>query len=339
MTLKEIASKVGVSVSTVSRVVNQNNPKAASPEIQQKIWEVVREGGYIPNKAARSLKTGAFSSDNFEETKNIACIYGRTDNTLTDPFFTHIAHSIEQEAFKNNYFVKYSFSATEVTDEQLQKHLSGISVDGVAILGRYDDALLDFISKQYPNVVYTGLNPIPLKYDQVICEGYDAACAAMDYLFELGHTQIAYIGEQHKEIRYYAYRDSLKKRGIECLPEYVADVTQSSEGGYNGAKELIKRKMTATAVFCANDVTAIGAMRAFKENDIRVPKDVSVIGIDDIETAQYMSPMLTTIHIPRSELGKIAMQTLMRRIQKMHRLPMKISLPFYVVKRESCRRL
>lgn len=335
MTLKEIAAEVGVSISTVSRVVNQNNPKAASPEIQKKIWEVVRENGYIPNKAARSLKRGE-EAGAAKEPRTIACIYGRTDNALTDPFFTYIAHNIEQEAFKNNYFVKYSFSAFEATSVQLHRHLDDIQVDGVVVLGRFDDELLEFINKRCSNVVYTGLNPVPPKIDQVICEGYDAALAAMDYLFELGHTNIAYIGEQRKEIRYCAYKDSLKQRGIQFSPAKAVDAIQSSEGGYRGANELIARGTDITAVFCANDVTAIGAMRAFKEHSIHVPKDISVISIDDIETAQYMSPMLTTIHIPRDELGKIAAQTLMRRIQKLHRLPMKISLPFYVVKRESC---
>ncbi len=339
VTLKEIAAKVGVSISTVSRVVNQNNPKAASPEIQRKIWDVVRETGYIPNKAARSLKSGNIADIVTPQPKTIACIYGRTDDTLTDPFFTHIARSVEQEAFKNNYFVKYSFSASELNSSRLHQHLADIEVDGVVVLGRLQDDLLAFINQHCSNVVYTGLNPISSQVDQVICEGYDAALAAMDYLMELGHTKIAYIGEQHKEIRYYAYKDSLKKHGIEFSPSRVVDVMQSSEGGYRGANELISRNTDITAVFCANDVTAIGAMRAFKEHSIQVPRDISVIGIDDIETAQYMSPMLTTIHIPRDELGRVATQTLIRRIQKLHRLPMKISLPFYVVKRESCRKL
>lgn len=339
VTLKEIAAIVGVSVSTVSRVVNRNDPKAASPEVQKKIWAVVREGGYIPNKAARSLKSGDAPAEIGAEPKTIACIYGRTDNTLTDPFFTHIAHSIEQEAFKSNYFVKYSFSAAEVTSSRLHRHLADIQVDGAVVLGRFGSDLLPFLHKCSSNVVYTGLNPVSQPFDQVICEGYDAALAAMHYLQELGHTKIAYLGERHKEIRFYAYKDSLKQQGIEFSSARVVDVIQTSDGGYRGAKELIARNTGITAIFCANDVTAIGVMRALKEHSIHVPQDISVMGIDDIETAQYLSPMLTTIHIPRDELGKIAAQTLMRRIQKLHRLPMRISLPFYLVKRESCRRL
>lgn len=336
MTLKEIADKVGVSVSTVSRIVNQSNPKAASPETQRRIWEEVHKSGYEPNKAAQVLKNGFDSDSGINEPKAIACIYGRTDSTLTDPFFTHIAHSVEREAFKNHMFVKYTFSTAGLSGQQLHRSLADVQVDGVIILGRSNDESIDTICRYIPNAVYVGLNPIPPKIDQVICEGYDAAMAAMDYLFELGHKNIAYIGELKKEVRFSAYKDKLAQKGIAYSPDRVVEAVQSSEGGYLAAKKLLDRETRATAVFCANDVTAIGVMRAMKERGINSPNDISIIGIDDIETSQYISPMLTTIHIPRDELGKIAVQTLSSRIKKLHRLPMKISLPFYVVKRESC---
>lgn len=335
MTLKEIAKIAGVSVSTVSRVVNQNNPKAASPEIQQKIWNVVRETGYIPNTAARQLKSGHTEEDK-STPKSIACIFGRSKDTLSDPFFSQLARSIEQEAFKNNFLLKYSFSAMDMSRTYLDKHLSELRVDGIVVLGRHSDDLLDYLGGRYANLVYTGLNPVGAAYDQVVCDGYEAAFAAVKYLHKLGHINIGYIGEQNKENRFLAYQDALKQLGLPFSNSFVANVTQSSEGGYTGALELLGQAAGLTAIFCANDVTAIGAMRAFKENGLRIPKDISIIGIDDIETAQYMSPMLTTIHIPLEELGKIAAQTLINRIQRKHKLPMKISLPFYIAKRESC---
>lgn len=337
MTLKEIADNVGVSISTVSRIVNQSNPKAASPETQRRIWEEVHKSGYEPNRAAQILKSGGGTGSVPDEPKAIACIYGRTDSTLTDPFFTHIVRSVEREAFRNHMFVKYTFSAVGLSEQQLRRSLTDVQVDGAIILGRSDDKAIDTICRYIPNAVYIGLNPIQPKIDQIICEGYDAAMAVMDYLFELGHKSIAYIGEIKKEVRFSAYKDKLAQHGISYSPSNVVEAVQSSEGGYLAAKKLLARGTDVTAVFCANDVTAIGVMRALKEQGINSPKDISIIGIDDIETSQYISPMLTTIHIPRDELGKVAVQTLSSRIKKLHRLPMKISLPFYVVKRESCR--
>ena len=98
----------------------------------------------------------------------------------------------------------------------------------------------------------------------------------------------------------------------------------------------MKRTQEMTAIFCPNDLTAIGVMRALQEAGLRIPTDISVISIDDIDMAQYLSPMLTTIHVPLDEMGQTAAKILIDRIQGGHHLPMKISLPFYLAVRESC---
>ncbi|MFT4005729.1 MAG: LacI family DNA-binding transcriptional regulator, partial [Lacrimispora sp.] len=110
MTLKEIAREAGVSISTVSRVVNNNTPGAASKEVQDRIWEIVRRTGYAPNSAARNLKMGEKKAAQ-TASRSIACLFARTTDTVTDLFFSSLARSIEQEAFKQNYVLKYSFSA------------------------------------------------------------------------------------------------------------------------------------------------------------------------------------------------------------------------------------
>src|SRR5699024_4499049 len=111
MTLKEIAKEANVSISTVSRVINQKNTKAASPQVQERIWEIVRKSGYTPNSSARALKLGPSAPSPETESKTIACIYARGDVAVSDLFFSHIAKSIEQEAFKSNFFMKHSFTA------------------------------------------------------------------------------------------------------------------------------------------------------------------------------------------------------------------------------------
>ena len=102
---------------------------------------------------------------------------------------------------------------------------------------------------------------------------------------------------------------------------------------------LMHNKADISAIFCANDTTALGVIHALKEKNFRIPEDISVISVDDIETAQYLSPMLTTVHIPLEELGRITAKTLIDRINGGHRLPMRISLPFYIAKRDSCGKL
>lgn len=335
MTLKEIASEAGVSISTVSRVINKSAKCPASKDVQDKIWEIVRRTGYTPNHSARELKLGG-AEHGHTRSRSIACMFARVSDTATDLFFTSLARSIEQEAFKQNYVLKYSFSALDINHPNTFRLIADNHADGVVIMGRCDKPMLKMLKQYFSYVVYTGLNPLDAKYDQIICDGRQAARAAVEYLLELGHRKIAYIGETQSEIRYKSYCETLCTHKIPFFKGYTANVTLSSESGYQGVKRLISTGCDATAYFCANDITAIGAMRALQEAGMSIPKDVSVISIDDIDTAQYLTPMLTTIHIPVEEMGQMTAKILIDRIEGGHRLPVKMDLPFFVAVRDSC---
>jgi len=337
MTLKEIATMADVSISTVSRVINQNNTKVASKEVQDRIWKIVRETGYVPNLSARNLKSTHTQEQNNTSNKTMACIFARSSDTMNDPFFSQIARAIEREAFKQGYIMKYSFSGYDINDANTFRIITDNQVDGVAVLGRFDINLLNFIKKHYKYVVYTGLNTLNTQFDQVICDGYEASIYAVNYLYKLGHTEIGYIGEKNKEARYQGYCDALTQLNLPVKKENIISTKLSTEGGYHGVKESVKKDTNITAFFCANDVTAIGAMKALKELGLRVPSDISIIGIDDIDTAQYISPMLTTMHVPLEELGRMTAKTLIDRLENGKNLPLKVELPFHIVVRESCK--
>ena len=334
MTLKEIAQEAGVSISTVSRVVNKNSPGAASKEVQDKIWEIVRRTGYTPNSTARTLKLGEQEAS--QPSRSIACMFARTEDIVTAQFFTSLSRSIEQEAFKRNYVLKYSFSAFDVSHSSTFRLIMDNHVDGVVILGRCDKPLLKMLKQYFNNVVYTGLNSLNAKYDQIICDGHDAAKEAVEYLIQLGHRKIAYIGETQSENRYSGYCDALSAHRIPLQKTHICNVHLSSESGYQGTKKLLEQGCDATAYFCANDITAIGVMRALQESGHSIPGDVSVISIDDIDMAQYMTPMLTTMHIPVEEMGQMTAKILIDRIEGGHRLPVRVNLPFYTAIRDSC---
>lgn len=335
MTLKEIAKEAGVSISTVSRVINKSSKSAASPEVQDRIWEIVRRTGYTPNTTARDLKKGT-GEGREPLSRSIACLFARTSDGVSDSFFSPLARSIEKEAFKHNYILKYSFTAFDIHHPNTFRLISDNHVDGVAVLGRCDKQLLQFLKQYFKCVAYTGLNNLEAKYDQIICDGQQASITAINHLVQLGHTRIAYIGETRNEDRYQGYCTALAAHRLVLRSEYIADVSLSSEGGYLGAKKLLENGADMSAFFCPNDITAIGAMKAIKEHGLSIPKDVSIISIDDIDTAQYLSPMLTTIHIPVEEMGEMTAKILIDRIEGGHRLPMKINLPFYIANRESC---
>lgn len=335
MTLKEIAAEAGVSISTVSRVINKSSKSPASQEVQDRIWEIVRRTGYTPNTSARQLKMGSQTVP-AGTSRSIACLFARVHEAEADTFFTSLARSIEKEAFKHGYIVKYTFTAFDVNDPNIFRLIADNQVDGVAVLGRCDKQLLKFLKQYFRYVAYTGLNNLDAKYDQIVCDGYQAAMTAMEHLLRLGHTRIAYVGETSHEDRYCGYCDALAGAGLPFCRELVANEPLSSEGGYHGADIILKRKAAVSAFFCPNDVTAIGAMRAVKEHGLTIPEDISLISIDDIDTAQYLTPMLTTIHIPVEEMGQMTAKILIDRIEGGHTLPVKVNLPYYVAGRESC---
>lgn len=333
MTLKEIAAQAGVSVSTVSRVINQKGSKSASKEIQDRIWEIVRSSGYTPNHMAQSLKLGSHVAG---RSLSIACLFARSVNSYSDPFFSSLARRIEETAIQMGHVVKYTFSSVDFQDQSILNTIKDNNVSGVIILGRCDPQLLKLLKQYFGYVAYTGLNRLNADYDQIICDGKEASKVAVSYLIGLGHTKIGYFGEMQNEDRYIGYRTALIEHGLPINPDYAFNVILSSEGGYKGADQLLALEDRPSAIFCANDVTAIGVIRKLNEHGVRVPEDVSVISIDDLETSKYMSPALTTIKIPVEEMGPAATKVLIDRINGGHKLPCKMYLPFKLIERESC---
>lgn len=334
MTLKDIAREAGVSISTVSRIINGNSTKAASKELQDKIWKIARAGGYAPNTSAQTLKQKVPVKKT--TSPSIAYLYARSQDAQNDAFFSALTRSIEQEARREGYVVKYSFSALDIHTPSVCEQIEKNEVDGVAILGRCDAATMKFMKEHFRKVIYTGLNPLDASWDQVICDGNAIAADAVRHLISLGHEKIGYIGETCNEIRYQAYCNTLADHHIAFDKNVIANVPGSSEGGYQGARQVLKRSSKVTAFFCMNDITAIGAIRAIKECGYHIPNDIAVISMDDIDIAQYISPMLTTMHIPIEEMGRMTAKLLIDRINNGHTLPMKLSLPYYLAKRESC---
>lgn len=334
MTLKEVAELAGVSASTVSRVLNDKNSKAAGKEVREKIWKIVRETGFVPNSHAQNLRKKCCKKTAERQKHYYACIYARSPNK--DMFFSELSNAIEYEAYKSDYILKYTFSAEELEQNSFADAISSNEISGIVVLGRFNKERINEVAEKQKNVVYVGLNFSTIKHDTVFCDGFLAGCKAMETLFEYGHTEIAYIGEVNKENRYQGYCKELKEHHIELDLQRVVATKQGLEGGRQAVNDLLQRNTQFTAIFCANDATAMGAIKTLLEHKIRVPEDVSVISIDDVEMARYFTPMLTTVHIPIVELGRQAAKTMIDRIEKGHTLPIKMELPFSLSRRDSC---
>ncbi len=336
MTLKELAKRCGVSPSTVSRVINGNTPRAASPAVADKIWQMVRETGYIPNSHAQSLKGAGAQPP--EKAVSIACIFARSSDGESNQFFSELFRIIEQQCIRHKCKVTGIFPGVEPSQSPSAFKLP--AVDGVIVMGRCSRHFLDTIKRQCKNVILVGLNSMKdNSCDQVICDGYEAAKTAVKYLQQLGHTRIGYIGEQSEEARYRGYYDAMRELKLPIESSHIHNTHQSIQGGYHSGLRLLQERLRPTALFCANDITAIGVIKAFQENGVEVPEDVSIISIDNIEMCQYCTPMLTSINIPREDLGQFTVKLLLDRIGGSHQIPVKLYIPFALVKRESCMRL
>lgn len=203
MTQKDIAREANVSVSTVSRVINNKGGNVASKEVRDRIWEIVRRTNYIPNDHAQKLRSGTVSEGN-ETPGSIECLFARTPFAAKDQFFSELARSVEVEALLMNYVLAYSFNAAALKNGSAMYSASDGGASGVVILGRCDKSTIAAIKKSIRNICCVGLNYFKPEYDQVICDGMEASKAAVNYLISLGHKKIGYIGEAMDEIRMWA---------------------------------------------------------------------------------------------------------------------------------------
>lgn len=321
----------GVSPSTVSRVLNHTSPSCASKELQDKIFEAARSIGYRPNENARMLRKQTVPNEEQKATTHhISIILARIHNLKDDPFFYELFRCLEEELFRNCAVVDQVVYA----DDEPAFHIT--KAQGVIILGRCSQKLLDHILAQTKNVIGIWRNSMDYKLDEVVCDGRKAAELAMEYLISLGHKNIAYIGDCSYESRYIGYCNSFINHHIPLNYEWICQTGQTGEAGAAAFQDLVKKSNDFTAVFCANDITAIHVLKCIQSLKRKIKRKISVISIDDIEDSQNTTPYLTTIHIPRAEMAHMAVTMLIDRMEKKHTEAIRIEFPCRIIKRDSC---
>lgn len=331
MSIKDVAKAAGVSISTVSRVINSGNTSAASPDTQKRIWDAARQVGYIPNQHARRLRRP--EADSSISARQFDCIFARVSGTNNvDYFFEQLMHEIRAQALTQGY----RLSRICTLNEFLDNAMPGDCADAAVVLGRLDCSQIKVLIRHYRHIVCVSLQDRELPVDQVISRGYDAVITSIDYLHSLGHRRICYLGETADEQRFEAYLHAMGQLGIADPEALVVDAAFSPASGYDATRELLSRKVPFTAILCANDMLVLGVLKALNEHRLQVPRDVSIVGINDKEDVRYLDPMLTAVNIPIEEMGRHAARLLIDGVQGGHRLPVKMTLPNRLIIRESC---
>jgi DNA-binding LacI/PurR family transcriptional regulator len=298
--MKDIAERVGVSITTVSHALNRT--RAVAPETRRKIEEAIRELGFYKNVHARRLVRGR--SD----------FLGLIVSDIGNPFFPEVIKSFESAALEGGFDLllcntNYEPRRTELAVRKMIEN----KVRGVAVMtSEFAPALAKDLLAHHVPVVFLDVGPVQVLTSNIRVNYTQGIFEAIDHLYELGHTEIAFIaGPQNLRsavTRRKAFLDALQKRSL--ASHRTVEGNHKVDGGMTAVGTLLRKRPLPTAILCSNDLTAIGAIRALHEARLKVPEDVSVIGFDDIDFAQMAHPPLTTINLPRDRLGSLALEAL-----------------------------
>jgi LacI family transcriptional regulator len=304
--IKDVARRADVSIATVSRVLNNTCP--VHPDKRLRVEKAIEDLKYIPNPAARSLlkrETGGFA---------ILLPF------ITGEFFSEFLTGLDTTAHHENYFTLVSASHRE--EEHLRIAIRNVCrrVDGMLIMAPESStgALRSVIPSGLP-VVYVNTRADDQLDDVINFDNFDGAHRMVSHLLDLGHRRIAIINGLPKTFdaieRLRGYQSALRNYGVKLDEqlEIPGDFTQ--EAGYDGARVLMRMSERPTAVFCANDNTSIGALRAFQQSGIRVPEDIALGGFDDIPMANYLTPPITTVRVPIKVMGQWAVSRLIEKVR------------------------
>ncbi len=338
---EEIAQLAGVSRSTVSRVINgySNVP----PKTKEKVEQIIKQYGYIPNSSARNLAGKPTNSIGLYFVE-----YGKLEENIiqSSPFYSEFLASTIDRLKKKGCQLVVSIINKEKDYQQVEvafanKTISGCILMGDVVPGEVLERLSRrecpiFLVNQKADAEYPGVHVVNT-------ENYGGAYQAVQLLVNQGHKKIAHItGSMDKSSmkeRYEGYRDCLLENGIGLKETYISKThIHRAESGYLAVKAIMEENAEdkPTAIFAANDLLAFGAMRGLKEMGFHIPRDISIVGYDNAELSQYMSPPLSTVQVSADKISKLTIDSLLDVIKKSKEIPPYLKMKeFRVIERSS----
>lgn len=328
-TIKDIAKQLGLSVSTVSRALN-NHPDIRL-ETKREVLEAIEKINYTPNAVARSL------------IHRKSLTIGLMIPDITDPFFSAMAHGVEEVLSDSGYQVVYgNMSRSPDKEIRFLRSAAERKMDGIIVTPDHlNDEMADMLRRLDIPVVFLRRRPIPgLDMPFVDVDHYKGAASAVEYLLSLGHRNIGFIGMPPYSFtgseRYRGYLDTLARSGIAPEERGIVLDERTSRHGYQGMEKLAAAFPEMTAVFAANDSLGIGALEWMAERGVRAPEQISVVGFDNLEMSDLYWIKLTTVAQPRKEMGRKAAELLMRMMAADEKTAESIVLDTELIVRRTC---
>jgi LacI family repressor for deo operon, udp, cdd, tsx, nupC, and nupG len=327
MKMRDIANIVNVSPATVSRVLRQ--PNLVNKETRDKVLKTIKELNYQPHMIASQFRT--------KKTKSILVIIP----DIRDPFFAQVLRGIEHTAVKHGY--KVLLGDTENNAEREREFIDLLfqkQADGVILLtARSDKKNLRRISNQFPMVLACEYSE-DLDIPTVSIDNISSARKITEHLIKMGHKRIAHITGPMNVIisrdRLIGYQQAMMIHNVQVESAYIQEGSHGIESGYNQMGKLLRLDYHPTAVFVFNDEMAIGAIKAVKDRGMRVPEDIAVTAFDNLKISSLLEPSITTIDQPKYEMGKKAMNLLLKLINGEKLTKKKYIMQDELIIRESC---
>ena len=327
VTMRDVARHAGVSIATVSHVINETRP--VSNELRDRVLDSMDHLGYQPNTIARALRS--------KHSNTIGLIVPDGRN----PFFAEVAQGIEEVSLEHEYSLILCDSGNDLGKVLIHtKNLSAKRVDGIIFTTSGDDFEdINSLIEENIAVLVIDLDASPIAADAVLFDNFKGGRLAAQHLLELGHRRIACItGPSRQSLRRdreKGYSSALSDAGILEDGSLVREGDFQPSSGYNHALDLLSGPDPPSAIFACNDLMAMGALRAAREVGLEVPAQLSIIGFDDIYLSAFTTPTLSTIRLPKREMGRLAGQILLRRIQDHTRAVEQTIVDLELIVRES----
>lgn len=329
--IKDVAKLAEVSTASVSRYLNV--PEKLKQATRIRIQEAIKILSYRPSIIAQSMRS--------QSSRYIAMIL----EDVSNPFYAEILHGAEQCARENNYnIVVINVSKDKKKEKVYYDILFRRGFVGVIYcfsMDESDEKILKTLKRRGVPLVLVDNELFKNKYTCINTDNYKAAYNGTKYLIDKGHKRIALVCfnkfYDQVNLRKKGYIDALLDNSIEYNPSFVYETDLSMDGGMKIAGEVSKEINKYTAIFCISDYVAIGMLKYFNKNNIRIPEDISILGFDDIEWTKIVTPALTTIHQKKKKLGYLSVEKVISFLEKKHNKNLLIELDTFIVERESVR--
>ena len=334
--ITDVAAKAGVSVATVSYVLNHVENQTISEETRAKVEEVARELHYVSNRAASSLKNG--------RSNLIGVVIPQAEPgkeiLLSDPLYGELLSGMEYKARRMGYHMLLSGLGD---DQDYSGVVRNRLLDGVIIVGAYPAEHISDLAELHAPVVLVDADISDTRFHELTVDDRAGGKLATEYLIDHGHMKIAYVGETAEQgsaadKRYAGYADALAAHGLSPERNRVYHGQNSYAFGERVAEAVLAHADGTTAVFAASDILAIGLMHGFALHGVRVPEDMSIIGFDDLPISRMVSPALTTIHQDIAAKGEKAVDMVLDAMVTPEKRQSE-TLPVRLVERDTVRRI